>query len=198
MLNYAAGVMFPFPIAPPIITICSSFVFTSGYSRKRKHKFVNAPVLAHITLEGQFIIRSLIVLKLSSTMACLLADGIVTPPSPPDPCICSAKCGSPAINFSEPRTTITSYLCMLCNMSREFFVVLLILVFPAEVDIPSKLILELLAARTIAKVSSSPGSQSSQTFLISYCILLNIDISQSSYLFIRLTIIVNNIIIKYI
>jgi hypothetical protein len=60
-------------------------------------------------------------------------------------------------------------------MSREFLVVLVILVFPAEVERPRRLIRELLAARTMARVSSSPGSQSSQTFLTSYCILFNID-----------------------
>lgn len=68
-LNYAAGVILPRPIAPPIITICSIFSFTYGNLRKRRHKFVSAPVLAHVTLPYTFIIISLIVEKLSEVIA---------------------------------------------------------------------------------------------------------------------------------
>ena len=169
ILNSAAGVIFPFPIAPPIITICDIFVFTSGCYLKRTHKFVRAPVFAHITLVGQSIMWSRIVLKLFSVIGNLLVDGMVIPPKPPDPCICSAKWAYPAISFSDPRTTITSDLLTLKSISREFLVVLFMLVFPAEVDKPNKLMCGLLAARIIARVSSRPGSQSSQTFFFSYC-----------------------------
>jgi hypothetical protein len=64
MLNYAAGVMFPSPIAPPIITIFSIFSFTYGNYLSKKHKFVSAPVLAQTTLSGLFIMMSRIALNL--------------------------------------------------------------------------------------------------------------------------------------
>jgi len=48
MLNYAAGVIFPFPIAPPMITIFSIFYLISGYESNKIHKLVNDPVFAQI------------------------------------------------------------------------------------------------------------------------------------------------------
>lgn len=48
MLNSAAGVMFPRPVDPPIMTICLIFLVASGNCLKKKHKFVNEPVLAHV------------------------------------------------------------------------------------------------------------------------------------------------------
>ena len=50
MLNSAAGVMFPFPNAPPIITIFDIFCFISGYVRNMIAKFVREPVLAQMTV----------------------------------------------------------------------------------------------------------------------------------------------------
>jgi hypothetical protein len=35
MLNYAAGVIFPRPVDPPIITICFNFLVTSGNYLKK-------------------------------------------------------------------------------------------------------------------------------------------------------------------
>jgi hypothetical protein len=50
ILNYAAGVMFPLPIAPPIITILEIFYFISGYVSKIMQRFVKEPVFAQTTL----------------------------------------------------------------------------------------------------------------------------------------------------
>lgn len=48
-------------------------------------------------------------------------------------------------------------------MSNAFLVVFSIEVLPAEVETPNNYICSVLAANTIAIVSSSPGSQSNQT-----------------------------------
>lgn len=96
-------------------------------------------------------------------MATLGEFGIYTPPKPFDPCICSAKSISPLISQFEPETTLTSNLPTLNNKSNAFLVVFLREVFPGDVDIPSKLILGCRAAKTIAKASSNPGSQSSHS-----------------------------------
>ena len=66
------------------------------------------------------------------------------------------------INSFEPLTTGTSDLPTLYNKFKAFRVVFYNEVFPGEVDIPIRLIRECLAANTIAKASSKPGSQSSQ------------------------------------
>ena len=52
MLNYAAGVIFPLPVDPPMITIWLILVKTSGNCLRKKHKFVNEPVFAHVMLCG--------------------------------------------------------------------------------------------------------------------------------------------------
>jgi len=49
MLNYAAGVILPLPIAPPIITILDIFYLISGYASNKIQMFVREPVLAQIT-----------------------------------------------------------------------------------------------------------------------------------------------------
>lgn len=52
MLNYAAGVLLPLPVDPPIMTICLILERISGKALKRRHKFVNEPVLAQVICPG--------------------------------------------------------------------------------------------------------------------------------------------------
>lgn len=50
MLNYAAGVLFPLPVDPPIITICFKYLITSGNFLKNLQKLVKEPVFAHVII----------------------------------------------------------------------------------------------------------------------------------------------------
>lgn len=162
--------MLPNPIAPPIITILDILLFTSGNFLNNQQIFVVAPVLAHTICPSCFIIMSFMASKGFSLIAYFGEVGNFTPPKPPYPCMCSARCGYPAMRISEPRITGTSCLLRLCNTSNAFLVVLSILVLPAEVETAIKSSLSCLEASTIARVSSRPGSQSSQIG-IDFCIV---------------------------
>lgn len=83
MLNSAAGVLFPFPIAPPIATIELILALTSGNYLNKKQRLVNDPVFAQTTFYLTAMIRSRIYLKLSFSIANLSDFISLTPPSPP-------------------------------------------------------------------------------------------------------------------
>lgn len=167
MLNYAAGVQFPSPIAPPIIVTPLILCFKSGNAFKRIAKFVIAPVTTNSTSSSCSIIR-LYICKNGFLVTAVLGDFFKTAPSSPDlPCISAAVFNFLQMGPSAPCTTSISDLPIQYRMLSAFFVVFSMTEFPAEVEIPIKSILSFNAAMMIANMSSWPGSQSSQTFIVS-------------------------------
>ena len=164
ILNSAAGVTFPRPAEPPMITKFLTWETSSGYRRSASATLVSGPIAIKVICPGS----AAVALARKST-ACPSAgpddaSGMLAAPSPESPCTARACIAGRCSGPGQPATTGTSRMPTKSRTRSAFAVVLSSPTFPATVVIPRRSSSGWPAANASARASSIPGSQSMMIF----------------------------------
>ncbi len=160
MLNSAAGVTLPRPIAPPISTIRLTLDAGRGWRASSSATFVSGPVATSVTGSGSRSIACAIQSIACSGSASRAAGGRSGPSRPLSPCTCCAFAGSRISGRSAPAATASSGCPTWSRMRIALAVVFWRVWLPATVVTPSRRISGEASASSSAIASSWPGSQS--------------------------------------
>ena len=159
MLNSAAGVMFPSPIAPPMSTIRAGRIPRSSASAT----FVSGPT-------GTSTVSGPTCSTRKSTAGCSIGSeargGSSGPSRPLSPCTWAATWGSRTSGRSAPIATGTSSRPTSASTRNALSVVFSSVWLPCTVVTPTSSISGLASASRSAIASSCPGSQSRMTGVV--------------------------------